>query len=447
MRLATAFFGLTLYGSPAHAGGCEDPKKTMLDAENEIVSFFLADAEKSLDATVRALSCSSKATDDFAARLMRAKGMLLFLRADSDGAGERFAAARTLDPDGWNPDFGVKAKELFDAATPVQGASSPLKLRNLGRNDWVAVDGMEVASPFKVEPGFHLIQVGDADGPSRFAQVLGVGVDEPIELTVPEPLAPPREVAAGDCPAGASPTTTSVVAAQLQGVELVTASRDPGKINPRAAALRAGVGCIDQVIPKSLAARYHRMRGILADPLGTGADRSSFIPALRTAKTLSPGLTIDDGLLPSDHSVRVAFEALGDQELETARVRTPRTGKLAFDGAISLDRPVNGATVFQRIDAEGTIIETVWLDPTAELPSYQVKPVMRTVLFVSAALLGGTAGGLYVGAVASESALLENPPRDPSSSIRRTNGLFLSSVVVALVAGGTAAGGVAVGPR
>ena len=54
----------------------------------------------------------------------------------------------------------------------------------------------------------------------------------------------------------------------------------------------------------------------------------------------------------------------------TVRVAEPLQGRLLFDGVTSSLRPVAFPTVYQRMDAEGAMLETVYLWPGDALPPY-----------------------------------------------------------------------------
>ena len=257
---------------------------------------------------------------------------------------------------------------------------------------------------------------------------------------------------AGDCPEGVELNKTAEVVEPLMGAaESVIAEQDARKLKGRMSAVKSEVGCLGEVAPPLLAARYHRLRAVQTDPLGVTDDNPALLGALRTAKALDPEYAFPAELLPADHSVRLAYDTVAADELVTERVRAPRAGSLAFDGTEGLDRPANGATLFQRLDEEGAVVETAWVSRGEPLPTYEVKPVLRNSLLATTVGLALGAGGLYAGALIGEKRVLDE---DQSRSLdelesmrRRTNAMFISSIGIALVAGGAGVGAAMVGPR
>ena len=125
------------------------------------------------------------------------------------------------------------------------------------------------------------------------------------------------------------------------------------------AALRFEVGCLAELATLDLSARYHRLRAIQADPLGTRSDALEVVGALRTSKQLQPDYAFP-AEVPEDHAIRSAWNSVAGPPL-TEKVRARRMGELAFDGTVGLMRPTDGATLFQRVDDEGRVLETAWL--------------------------------------------------------------------------------------
>jgi len=186
---------LSLLAMPnAFAEDCLDPGRPLLDAETEVVDFYLKEAGASLERAVDSFACSGAVKPETAARYFRAAGMLQMLKEDNEAATSAFATARALAPDAWYDDFGDEARQLFDAADVREGEGT-LVLRNLSKQDRVFIDGALSDVPHKVSPGIHLVQVTGSEGTAYYARVAEVADGEKAEIAVPDqggevPIAP-----------------------------------------------------------------------------------------------------------------------------------------------------------------------------------------------------------------------------------------------------------------
>jgi len=162
---------------------CPDPLAELGSAENDIVSFFLSDAETSLAEAVDAFGCSRLATAEDVARLLLAKGMILRFQEDLAGAERAFASARAVSPETYNEDYGDEVKAVWASSPSLDGKPALVAIRNLGAVERLWLDGTESAAPLKVAPGLHLLQAG-AEVP-RFARLLDVAAADELTVTLP----------------------------------------------------------------------------------------------------------------------------------------------------------------------------------------------------------------------------------------------------------------------
>ncbi len=150
--------------------------------------------------------------------------------------------------------------------------------------------------------------------------------------------------------------------------------------------------CLGGLVGPPMAAHYHRLEGIR---LYAAGEQDKALSAMRAARVLEPTYRFSDDLLPPEHALRLAFEALGSAEGRTERPPQPREGELAFDGTRGPRRPTDRATLVQLVGPEGAVTATAWLAPGAPLPEYRARPRTRDRLFLGSALLFGASGALY----------------------------------------------------
>lgn len=204
---------------------CGDPAALLTSAENDIVSFFLADAERTLDEAVEAFGCSTLAEPVELARLFQARGMVRVLR-DEDGAPE-LAASRALAPELWNADYGEQSRALWSEAQ-LDGQGT-LEVKGLPKGHGLAVDGQVVGDQRSFAVGPHLLQVLEGERP-YYARTVSLGPDAPVVVSIPASGAVGAEVSEAS-PAVATgrgvkkPWVYTGVAGLLAGGALVGAAK------------------------------------------------------------------------------------------------------------------------------------------------------------------------------------------------------------------------------
>jgi hypothetical protein len=191
--------------------------------------------------------------------------------------------------------------------------------------------------------------------------------------------------------------------------------------------------CLRDVADTRLAARIHRVEGLSAFLAG---DKTRAGAAFAAARSADPEGAFPDAMIPPGNPVRVLWDANAPRAGSVAAPR-PARGELAFDGTIRRDRPTGQATYLQRIEG-GAAAQSAWLAPEDPLPSYrQQGEGLRLPLLLAAGAAAAGGGVLYALALDQRS----NPPEPTGADVltawQRENH--------ALVLGGAALGGVAVG--
>ena len=134
--------------------------------------------------------------------------------------------------------------------------------------------------------------------------------------------------------------------------------------------LEALLPCLADPVPRQVAAQVHRYLGIRAYGERNLQDAEV---RLMAGRALEPEYTFPDALMPQGHPVREFYAALEVDESLYAFAPPPASGYLQFDGQTSNQRPTDWATVVQRFDGTGKIVETVYLLPGQPLPTYPVQ--------------------------------------------------------------------------
>ena len=256
---------------------------------------------------------------------------------------------------------------------------------------------------------------------------------------------------AGDCPDDVHPEATLIqVNKLLDAAEGVIDVDAPKKLNQRMGPVRLEVGCLAEVLTPELSAKIHRLRAIQADPLGMALQKPEVLGALSAARVLEPSFDLTT-LLPPEHGLVAAYSILSGTAPETEKLVKPQAGALAFDGTISQHRPIHMATLYQRLDDTGVVVETAWLAPQTPLPAYPERQTKRIGLWVASGGFAATGVALLGGAMASE-ARFNDPDNglnlDELDGLRgKTNALFFTGMGLTVLAGGSATTAVIVGAQ
>ncbi len=180
---------------------CTEPASALMSAAQEFANQGLVYASQNLNDFVEGTQCSAQLTPELAAHYFQVKGAVLQAKGDLSDAQQAFASAKAIAPDAWYSDGlgfeGTPWKKAFDGAPAIEGGGAQIAIgnpANLGRTEWVAVDGTIVAAPYHITPGLHLVQVGEAGQSARYAREIDAVPDKALNLdlnSAVEPALPP----------------------------------------------------------------------------------------------------------------------------------------------------------------------------------------------------------------------------------------------------------------
>ncbi len=263
-------------------------------------------------------------------------------------------------------------------------------------------------------------------------------------------LCSPAVAFAGDDSPCAQPSSSVDLETQLGSAESAWIAMDERGLQDALNTIAVHtLPCLAEVPKQSLAARYHRMTAFerfLSD------DAISARSSLQAARNVEPTYAFSDELLPSSVPLRQVWEELEPFEA-TSRVPEPRDGALVFDGTPGRLRPTEVPSLAQLTAADGTILQTLALQPGDPLPQYRAIPRIRNRLLYTATGLGVAAGALYGAAWASRTSVVngsQNPNAtlsDLESSQAQITGLFVGSVAAGAGTVGFLVGAASVGER
>lgn len=146
--------------------------------------------------------------------------------------------------------------------------------------------------------------------------------------------------------------------------------------------------CLSQAITPRLATRLHWMNGLQLY-LQQDPQRAAF--ALAAARSGAAHYTLSADVLPKGHEL---WSLYNDQTTTPQRQPQPepKEGALLFDGVVSIERPLDRATVVQLELPDGSIKVTRYVLPGEGLPDYGAR-VASPELAASVAGGQGAGGG------------------------------------------------------
>lgn len=258
---------------------------------------------------------------------------------------------------------------------------------------------------------------------------------------------------AADC---AEPASSTDLTSSIADAQATIARLDIDAFKAATDKLDALLPCLDDPVTRNVAAEVHRFKGIRAF---ADRDADAATVMFRAGRVLEPGYVMPDDLIPQGNPIRTAYEevAYGDPEFDL--LPTPAGGGyVQLDGRTTNQRPRTWATLYQRFDGQGALVETAYLMPSTPVPEYpiQVGEVVvaipyedevfedkKPVALLGAAVAAGLTTGILYGMAGLEHGRFNNP-NTPDELLNpaadRANALVIASAIT-----GTATLGLGVG--
>lgn len=258
---------------------------------------------------------------------------------------------------------------------------------------------------------------------------------------------------AADC---AEPASSTDLTSSIADAQATIAKLDIEAFKAATDRLDALLPCLDDPVTRNVAAEVHRFKGIRAF---ADRDLDTATVMFRAGRALEPGYVMPDDLIPPGNPIRQAYEDVDYGEPDYDLLPTPASGGyVQLDGRTTNQRPRTWATLYQRFDGKGALVETAYLVPDAPVPQYPVQvgevtveipyddPVFedtKPVALLGAAVAAGLTTGILYGMAGLEHAKFDNPSTptellEPAAD--RANALTIASAIT-----GTATVGLGVG--
>lgn len=240
-------------------------------------------------------------------------------------------------------------------------------------------------------------------------------------------------VAFADCPLDLAGLQT-----YLDSAEQAFRDHDVETFQKVAEAVSLDLPCLSEPVTPGLAARVHRLQGLVRFINDQNEGATQCFAACRSAG--GDELTLQ-GLLPSAHTAHELFERMSPETIERESVPAPRTGALSFDGTLCNERPRSVPTVMQVFDDNGVVLVTGVLQTTDPLLPYEPvrtrKKGPNVKLLATAGGLAAASGAMWGAASMSRARFMSEDgtqgylKSDLEAHQSRTNTLATASLVTA----------------
>jgi len=212
---------LLLVFLPTASAECPEVDAKLAAAESDLVSYFLADAQRALGEVVEGLGCGEPVSAEHLARYWQAQAMIWDFQEDPR-ADSAFVASKRRGTDFFNADYGAKSRAKWEAVELVETPLNPVVVRGMASDDRVWVDGVEQSEPVAA-PGLHLIQVGPEL--ARFSRAVDMPLTGELVVSIPLAASPPEPVPV-PLPAAPAPSAADGFVPPYQGVGRLVADSE-----------------------------------------------------------------------------------------------------------------------------------------------------------------------------------------------------------------------------
>jgi len=260
-----------------------------------------------------------------------------------------------------------------------------------------------------------------------------------------------------------APTDTAQLSRLLADAELAFTRLDIDAFNASTDALNKQVPCLQEQMPRSLAAEIHRYVGLKAV---LSRDFDSAAMAFAAARSVEPQYRFPASLVPDGNPIHDVYSQFDMEAASDEEVPPPAQGQLKFDGTVGVARSTSWPTIVQLVDDEGSVTATVYVYPGDIMPSYPPRvagepapdpfaiappPPRETKSGPNVPLLATAGGaialsGVFAGLAASSEATFwnESTPDSELPGLRgRINTFVALSAVTGTVAVGSGVAGIA----
>ncbi len=253
------------------------------------------------------------------------------------------------------------------------------------------------------------------------------------------------------------PISTADIQSILERAEATYTALDVPAFQESTDELSAGLACLQEPVPRYLAASVHRMTGLRAF-IDREPERST--RAFAAARSIEPAYTFPEAMIPAGNPMLSTYTAIPIETGSYEELPAPAEGHYLLDGRAGTQRPAAWPVIFQRVGGDGQVQHTTYVwngdpvpgmvvpDPTPVVGSDPIQPIPamtpstppetgekngpRWGLLGSAGASLVAAGALYGVASVSHSKWNDpdTAPADKPSLRTTTNACFVGSIAL-----------------
>lgn len=133
--------------------------------------------------------------------------------------------------------------------------------------------------------------------------------------------------------------------------------------------------CLSAVLPTPIAARFHRIEGLVAF---IGGDEMTAAQSFGSARLLDPSYAWPESLVPAGNDLLNVYTAFDVSKVKKAKVAAAPQGSLFIDGQPAKKRAEGMPVILQLADPAGTVVQTAWIRGEDPLPTWTLPAAGAT---------------------------------------------------------------------
>lgn len=154
------------------------------------------------------------------------------------------------------------------------------------------------------------------------------------------------------------PISTADIQSILERAESTYTALDVPAFQATIDELATGLACLDEPMPRYLAASVHRWVGLRAF-IDREPERST--RAFVAARSIEPAYTFPEAVVPAGNPLLSTYAAIPTEAGSSVELPVPVEGHYLLDGRAGTQRPTAWPVIFQRVGTDGQVQHTAYV--------------------------------------------------------------------------------------
>ncbi len=165
------------------------------------------------------------------------------------------------------------------------------------------------------------------------------------------------------------PISTADIQSILERAESTYTALDVPAFQEMTDELSAGLACLQEPVPRYLAASVHRMMGLRAF-IEREPERST--RAFAAARSIEPAYTFPEAMVPAGNPMLSTYAAIPIETGSYEELPVSAEGHYLIDGRAGTQRPTAWPVIFQRVGGDGQVQHTTYVWNGEPIPGLEI---------------------------------------------------------------------------